>query len=93
MSEKKKRKAGAGRKKGSVSFCLVPLTELNSKLPTGAIILVGRKFAESMGIEGQPVVSTPNMIMPMVTAAKANAVQITNLNDEEAAPELSVDNW
>lgn len=93
MSEKKKRKSGAGRKKGSVSFCLVPLTELNSKLPTGAIILVGRKFAESMGIEGQPVVSTPSMIMPMVTAAKANAVQVTNLNDEEAAPELRVDNW
>ncbi|MAH49550.1 hypothetical protein CMI37_27255 [Candidatus Pacearchaeota archaeon] len=93
MSEKKKRKSGAGRKKGSVSFCLVPLTELNSKLPTGAIILVSRKFAESMGIEGQPVVSTPNMIMPMVTATKANAVQVTNLNDEETAPELSVDNW
>ena len=93
MSEKKKRKSGAGRKKGSVSFCLVPLTELNSKLPTGAIILVGRKFAESMGIEGQPVVSTPSMIMPIVTAAKANAVQVTNLNDEETAPELSVDNW
>lgn len=93
MSEKKKRKSGAGRKKGSVSFCLVPLTELNSKLPTGAIIIVGRKFAESMGIEGQPIISTPNMIMPMVTAAKANAVQITNLNDKEVAPELSVDNW
>ena len=93
MSDKKKRKSGAGRKKGSVSFCLVPLTELNSKLPTGAIILVGRKFCESMGIEGQPVMSTPSMIMAMVTATKANAVQVTNLNDEETAPELSVDNW
>ena len=93
MSEKKKRKSGAGRKKGSVSFCLVPLTELNSKLPSGAIILVSRKFAESMGIEGQPVVSTPNMIMPMVTATKANSVQVTNLNDEETTPELSIDNW
>ena len=96
MSEKKKRKSGAGRKKGSVSFCLVPLTELNAKLPAGAIILVGRKFAESMGIEGQPVVSTPNMIMPMVAATKGNAVQITDLNkesDAETAPELSIDNW
>jgi hypothetical protein len=93
MSERKKRKSGAGRKKGSVSFCLVPLTELNAKLPTGAIILVSRKFAESMGIEGQPVVSTPNMVMPMATAAKANAVQVTNLNDEETTPDFSVDNW
>ena len=93
MSERKKRKSGAGRKKGSVSFCLVPLTELNAKLPSGAIILVSKKFAEAMGIEGQPVVSTPSMIMPMVTAAKASAVQVTNLNDEETAPELSVDNW
>jgi len=93
MSEKKKRKSGAGRKKGSVSFCLVPLTELNSKLPSGAIIVVSRKYCEAMSIEGQPVVSTPNMMMPMAVATKANAVQVTNLNDEETAPELSVDNW
>ena len=93
MSDKKKRKSGAGRKKGSVSFCLVPLTELNAKLPSGAIILVSRKYCEAMSIEGQPVVSTPSMIMPMATAAKANAVQITNLNDKETVPELSVDNW
>jgi len=93
MSEQKKRKSGAGRKKGSVSFCLVPLTELNAKLPSGAIILVSRKYCEAMSIEGQPVVSTPNMIMPMATAAKANAVQVSDLNDKETAPELSVDNW
>ena len=93
MSEKKKRKSGAGRKKGSVSFCLVPLTELNSKLPSGAIIVVSRKYCEAMSIEGQPVVSTPSMMMPMAVATKANAVQVTNLNDEETAPELSVDNW
>ena len=93
MSDKKKRKSGAGRKKGSVSFCLVPLTELNAKLPSGAIILVSRKYCEAMSIEGQPVVSTPSMIMPMATAAKANAVQITNLNDKETVSELSVDNW
>ena len=93
MSEKKKRKSGAGRKKGSVSFCLVPLTELNAKLPTGAIIVVSRKYCEAMSIEGQPVVSTPSMMMPMATAAKANAVQVTNLNDEETAPALSIDNW
>ena len=93
MSEKKKRKSGAGRKKGSVSFCLVPLTELNAKLPTGAIIVVSRKYCEAMSIEGQPVISTPSMMMPMAVATKANAVQVTNLNDEETAPELSVDNW
>ena len=95
MSEKKKRKSGAGRKKGSVSFCLVPLTELNSKLPTGAIIVVSRKFAEAMGIEGQPVISTPTMMMPMVTAAKTNAVQVTDLNEsgKETSPDFVVDNW
>ena len=93
MSEKKKRKSGAGRKKGSVSFCLVPLTELTSKLPTGAIIVVSRKYCEAMSIEGQPVVSTPSMMMPMATATKANAVQVTNLNDEETSPEICVDNW
>ena len=96
MSEKRKRKSGAGRKKGSVSFCMVPLTELTDKLPSGAIIVVSRKFCESMGIEGQPVVSTPTMMMPLATAAKANAVQGTDLNasnKEEPAPDFSVDNW
>jgi|TARA_B100000214_G_C23653878_1_gene484214 hypothetical protein len=96
MSEKRKRKSGAGRKKGSVSFCMVPLTELTDKLPSGAIIVVSRKFCESMGIEGQPVVSTPTMMMPLATAAKANAVQVTDLNasnKEEPAPDFSVDNW
>ena len=92
MSEKRKRKSGAGRKKGSVSFCMVPLTELTDKLPSGAIIVVSRKFCESMGIEGQPVVSTPTMMMPLATAA----VQVTDLNasnKEEPAPDFSVDNW
>ena len=93
MSEKKKRKSGAGRKKGSVSFCMVPLTELNTKLPNGAIIVVSRKFCEAMGREGQPVVSTPTMMMPLATATKANSVQVTDLNDEETAPEMIVDNW
>ena len=96
MSEKKKRKSGAGRKKGSVSFCMVPLTELTDKLPSGAIIVASRKFCESMGIEGQPVVSTPTMMMPLATAAKASAVQVTDLNasnKEEPAPDFSVDNW
>ena len=92
MNEKKKRKSGAGRKKGSVSFCMVPLTELVSKLPSGAIIVVSRKFCESMGIEGQPVVSTPTMMMPLATAAKANAVQVTDLNEseKETAPDLAL---
>jgi hypothetical protein len=95
MSEKKKRKSGAGRKKGSVSFCMVPLTELVSKMPSGAIIIVSRKFCESMGIEGQPVVSTPTMMIPLAAAAKANAVQVTDLNksDKDTAPDFSVDNW
>ena len=109
MSErKKKRKAGAGRKKGSVSFCLVPLTELNAKLPTGAIIVVSRKYCEAMSIEGQPVISTPSMMMPMKLDINKNTVQINSFgqdemnasakkalkeNDIETPPELSVDNW
>jgi hypothetical protein len=94
MSKTKKRKSGAGRRKGAVSFCLVPLTELNAKLSSGAIILVSKKFAESVGIEGQAVTAiagTGSRYLPC--DVKANAVQVTNLNDEETAPELSVDNW
>ena len=99
MAEKKK--SNAGRKKGSVSFCMVPLAELNSKLNANAIVIVSRKFAAAMGIEGQPIVAAPNMIVPFAQAQVAqSSVQVETFDDapkkeseEETKPQVSVDSW
>jgi hypothetical protein len=99
MAEKKKSKAG--RKKGAVSFCMVPLSVLNSKLNESAIVIISRKYASAMGIEGQPIIAAPNMIVPFAQAQVAQSnVQVENFDKpekkeskEEAAPQVDIDNW
>jgi hypothetical protein len=93
-----KKKSNAGRKKGSVSFCMVPLAELNSKLNENAIVIISRKFAAAMGIDGQPIVAAPNMIVPFAQAQAAQSnVQVETFekkeSEEETAPQISVDEW
>jgi len=106
MANKKKSKAG--RKKGAVSFCMVPLSELNAKLNANAIVIISRKYAAAMGIEGQPIIAAPNMIVPFAQAQAAqSSVQVETFDDaplaeakppkketnKETAPEISVDEW
>ena len=80
---------------------MVPLSELNSKLNANAIVIVSRKFAAAMGIEGQPIVAAPNMIVPFAQAQVAqSSVQVETFDDapkkeseEETKPQVSVDSW
>jgi hypothetical protein len=44
-------KRGRGRPKGSTSLTKVRLADLMSQLPTGANIVVGKKWLEDMGLE------------------------------------------
>ena len=96
-----KKKSNAGRKKGAVSFCMVPLTELNSKLNNNAIVIISRKFAAAMGIEGQPIVAAPNMIVPFAQAQVAQSnVQVETFEkkeskeeEKELTPQVDIDNW
>ena len=62
MKAKKQRKVGSGRKKGSVSFTQVTLEQLNESLGPKATILISRKWAETVGIAGQMVTATPQVI-------------------------------
>ena len=78
-----KKKSNAGRKKGAVSFCMVPLSELNSKLNENAIVIISRKYASAMGIEGQPIIAAPNMIVPFAQAQVAqSSVQVETFDSE-----------
>lgn len=48
------KKVGRGRPAGAVSFCVVPVKKLRKFAPS-ALITVSRKWAESVGIEGELV--------------------------------------
>ena len=57
MKQKKTRKVGSGRKKGSYSFLQVTLSDLNGTLKDTATVLVSRKWAEQIGLTGQVFVA------------------------------------
>jgi len=62
MKHKKQRKVGSGRKKGSVSFVQVNLEQLNDMLGPKATVLISRKWAETVGLQGSAVFATPQVI-------------------------------
>jgi hypothetical protein len=57
----KTRKKGSGRTKGATSLIEVNLRELNRVLREDALVMVGRKYAEALGLQmGNRVVSNYN---------------------------------
>tara|TARA_R110002110_G_scaffold11785_7_gene56434 strand:- start:6432 stop:6755 length:324 start_codon:yes stop_codon:yes gene_type:complete len=56
----KKRKSGSGRTKGSFSFINVTLRQLTSYVQPDAVVLVSRKWAENIGLVGEPMVASTN---------------------------------
>ena len=58
------RKKGSGRKKGAVSFFKIPLKELNALLRDTMDVVVSRRFAEQLGLGGNPVEGNPKNILP-----------------------------
>ena len=73
---KKTRKVGSGRTKGAVSCVKVPLKILNASLGPEATVIVSRRYAENVGIEGQPFSATTKNI-------QAHACQIEMSKTEE----------
>jgi hypothetical protein len=55
----KTRKKGSGRTKGATSLIEVNLRELNRVLREDALVMVGRKYAEALGLQmGNRVISS-----------------------------------
>lgn len=90
MKQKKQRKVGSGRKKGSVSFAQVTLEQLNDMLGSKATILVSRKWAETIGIAGQAIVATQQNIN---VAAGVEPTPKKKETKEEAPIEVSLTSW
>ena len=56
------RKGKSGRTKGAVSFLAINLKELNRVLREDAIVMVSRRYAEQLHLEGKPMsASTKNI--------------------------------
>ena len=72
-----KRKKGSGRTKGATSLIEVNLGELNRVLREDALVMVGRKYAEALGLQmGNRIVSSYSNLQ----AAAPVEVKETNLN-------------
>ena len=75
-----KRKKGSGRTKGATSLIEVNLGELNRVLREDALVMVGRKYAEALGLQmGNRIVSSYSNLQ----AAAPVEVKETNLNEAQ----------
>jgi len=81
------RKKGSGRTKGAVSFLAINLGELNRVLKEGAVVIVSRRYAEQLGLEGKPMTGNAKNI---ADASKQIDLTIDNDNVEV---NVSVEDW
>ena len=91
-STPKKRKVGSGRTKGSYSFITVKLTDLNKMLPESSVVMVSRKWAESLmalGIKmkGTAIKATTNAHNSL---KKPVDITIKNTSNDEAEEKAQV---
>ena len=74
------RKGKSGRTKGAVSFLAINLRELNRVLKEDAIVVVSRRYAEQLQLDGKPMsASTKNI----ESYAKQIDVNISALKEED----------
>jgi hypothetical protein len=74
------RKGKSGRTKGAVSFLAINLRELNRVLKDDAIVVVSRRYAEQLQLDGKPMsASTKNI----EAHAKQIDVKVNALEEED----------
>jgi hypothetical protein len=65
MPKKAKRKVGSGRTKGSVSFVVVPLKQLNKRFAPNQRVIISRRWAEMLLIKGEKIAATPQALQAL----------------------------
>ena len=82
------RKKGSGRTKGATSLIEVNLRELNRVLREDAVVMVGRKYAEQLGLQtGNRIISN----YANVSAAAPVEVKETAFEEESQVAVKSID--
>ena len=64
-----------GKTKGATSFIIVTLDQLNNVLKPNANVMVSRKFAEALALEGTRTTSTKKDII-----ANSNTVEVETVD-------------
>jgi hypothetical protein len=97
MAERK----STGRKKGSYSFVMVLMSELKKQVSDTDVVVISNKWANSIGIQGQPVktVAGSSMMIPVATTTKPveskklDTVVVKTDNGEPDTLQIDVQDW
>jgi hypothetical protein len=97
MAERK----STGRKKGSYSFVMVLMSELKKQVSDTDVVVISNKWANSIGIQGQPVktVAGSSMMVPVATmnnvveTKKLDTVVVKTDNGEPDTLQIDVQDW
>ncbi len=85
--------AKRGRKVGGVSFCKIPLAELNRILKPEANVIVSIKFAGMLGLNGCKIESDDSTLKS-IAASKDADIQLENFEDDcGLMPSISIENF
>ena len=82
---------GSGKTKGAGSFVVMPLSELNNILKNNAQVIVSRRFAETLSLDGNAFKATTENIKALGTQIEVTEqelettinIQSTDLNEDE----------
>ena len=84
---------GSGKTKGAGSFVVMPLSELNNILKNNAQVIVSRRFAETLSLDGNAFKATTENIKALgaqIQISEENLesnqtinIQSTDLNEDE----------
>ena len=86
MKQKKTRKVGSGRKKGSYSFTRITLADLNERFRETAQIIVSRKWAEGNGLQGK-------MFIASLQAMEATTSKPVEQPEDNAPVDMQLTSW
>jgi hypothetical protein len=86
MKQKKQRKVGSGRKKGSYSFIRVKLSDLKERFKDSAEIVVSRKWAEGNSLQGTVFVANAQTMESVTTKPTAEP-------DDNAPVDMELTEW
>ena len=73
------RKKGSGKTKGAGSFVVMPLSELTNVLKDSAQVIVSRRFAETLSLDGDAFKATTENIKALGTQ-----IEVTEQSLEQA---------
>ena len=86
----KVRRKGSGRTKGAGSFITVTLNELNKHLRPEATVIISRRFANNIGLQGNTIVATTKNVESHAAQVQ---LQKTQLEEPVGQVQINKEDW